>query len=136
MTINFNGNELPADKNNVMLDIDETLKRLPLSIDQNSKGWKIVDPMGKTRMEVHNQPPAIKHWSDLIPAPPEALNATIYPDGLTSVPLESYDMFKPSQHGFFPLAYIEREDDLTGQRLPSMLLQMKKLLEQGNVLRL
>jgi len=108
LTINFNGDELPVDKNNVMLDIDETLKQLPLSIDQNSKGWKILDPMGKTRMEIHNQPPAIKHWSDLIPPPPEAFNATIYPDGLTSVPFESYDMFKPSQHESFPLAYVER----------------------------
>ena len=59
-------------------------------------------------MEIHNQSPAIKHWSDLIPAPPETLNAIIYPDGLTSVPLEAYDMFKPSQHESFPLAYIER----------------------------
>jgi alpha-D-xyloside xylohydrolase len=60
-------------------------------------------------MEINIQPPAIKHWSDLIPAPPEVLDATIYPDGLTSVPLESYDIFKPSQHESFPLAYIERE---------------------------
>ncbi len=89
LTINFNGNELPTDKNNVMLDIDETLKQLPLSIDKNSKGWKVLDPKGKTRMEINNQSPVIKHWSDLIPAPPETLNAIIYPDGLTSVPLEA-----------------------------------------------
>jgi alpha-D-xyloside xylohydrolase len=109
LTINFNSNELPALENNVMLDIDETLKRLPLSVDKNSNGWMVVDPMGKTRMEINVQFPAIKHWSDLIPAPPEALNATIYPDSLTSVPIEPYDIFKPSQHESFPLAYIERE---------------------------
>jgi len=109
LTINFNSNELPAVEKNAMLDIAETLKRLPLSVDKNSKGWKVVDPMGKTRMEINIQSPAIKHWSDLIPAPPEALNATIFPDGLTSVPLEPYDMFKPSQHESFPLAYIERK---------------------------
>jgi len=108
LTINFNGNELPVVKNNAMLNVDEALKQLPLSVEKNSKGWKVIDPMGKTRMQVHNQSPVIKHWSDLIPAPPEALNATIYPDGLTSVPLEAYDMFKPSQHESFPLAYIER----------------------------
>jgi len=109
LTLNFNSNELPAIENNSMLEIDETLKRLPLSIQKNSKGWKVVDLMGKTRMEINIQPPDIKHWSDLIPAPPEALNATIYPDGLTSVPLEPYDIFKPSQHESFPLAYVERE---------------------------
>lgn len=108
LTINFNGNELPVIKNNVMLDINETLKQLPLSVEKDSEGWKVIDPMGKMRMKINSQSPAIKHWSDLIPAPPEALNATIYPDGLTSVPLESYDMFKPSQHESFPLAYIER----------------------------
>ena len=109
LTINFNSNELPAVENNSMLDIDKTLKRLPLSIQKNSKGWKIVDLRGKTRMEINIQPPAIKHWSDLIPAPPGTLDATIYPDGLTSVPLEPYDIFKPSQHESFPLAYVERE---------------------------
>ncbi len=109
LTINFNSNELPTVENNAMLDIDERLNRLPLSVAKNSKGWKVVDPMGKTRMEIDIQTPDIKHWSDLIPAPPKALNATIYPDGLTSVPLEPYDIFKPSQHGSFPLAYVERE---------------------------
>jgi len=108
LAINFNSNDLPVVKNNVMLNVDETLKRLPLSVEKNSKGWKVIDAAGKTRMEIDHQPLSIKHWSDLIPAPPEALNATIYPDGLTSVPFESYDMFKPSQHESFPLAYIER----------------------------
>jgi len=108
LTINFNGDELPVDKNNVMLDIGETLKRLPLSVEENSNGWKVIDAAGKTRMQIDKQPLSIKHWSDLIPAPPEALNATIYPDGLTAIPFESYDMFKPSQHESFPLAYIER----------------------------
>jgi alpha-D-xyloside xylohydrolase len=92
-----------------MLELDETVKRLPLSVEKNPKGWKVVDPLGRTRMVIITQPPAIKHWSDLIPAPPETLNATIYPDGLTSVPLEPYDIFKPSQHESFPLAYVEHE---------------------------
>lgn len=107
LTINFNGNELPAD-NNVMLEIDEMLKRIPLSVDEDFKGWKVVDSMGKVRMEINTQLPAIKHWSDLIPAPPEALDATVYPDGTTPVPFESYDIFKPGQHESFPLAYVER----------------------------
>lgn len=69
LTISFNSNELPSVENTVMLDMDETLKRLPFSVEKNSKGWKVVDRMGKTRMEINMQPPAIKHWSDLIPAP-------------------------------------------------------------------
>src|SRR6266545_2552176 len=60
LTINFNGNELPVVKNNAMLNVDEALKQLPLSVEKNSKGWKVIDPMGKTRMEVHNQSPVIK----------------------------------------------------------------------------
>lgn len=108
LTINFNSNEMPADENNPMLDIAEVLKRVPLSVDQSPEGWKLLDPTGKSRMEINTQSPVIKHWSDLIPPPPEAFNATIYPDGLTAVSLEPYDMFKPSQHESFPLAYVER----------------------------
>jgi alpha-D-xyloside xylohydrolase len=109
LTINFNSNELPSIENNSMLEIDQTLTRVPLSIQKNSKGWKVIDLMGKTRMEINSQHPDIKHWSDLIPSPPETLYATIYPDGSTAVRLEPYDMFKPSQHESFPLAYVERE---------------------------
>jgi len=108
LTINFNRDEIPVDSNNVMLDIDEKVKRLPLSLDQDSKGWKIVDPYGQIRMEINTQPAPVKHWSDLIPAPPETLEATIYPDGLTAVPLEAYDIFRPELRGSFPLAYVER----------------------------
>jgi alpha-D-xyloside xylohydrolase len=108
LTINFNDSEMPADENNPMLEMAGSLKQVPLSVAKNSDGWRLLDAAGKTRMEINNQSPAIKHWSDLIPAPREALNATIYPDGLTSVPLEPYDMFKPSQHESFPLAYVER----------------------------
>jgi alpha-D-xyloside xylohydrolase len=108
LTINFNGSEMPADENNPMLEMAGSLKRLPLSVAKNSDGWRLLDATGKTRTEINPQSPAIRHWSDLIPAPPEALSATIYPDGLTSVPLEPYDMFKPSQHESFPLAYVER----------------------------
>lgn len=41
--------------------------------------------------------------------PPEALNATIYPDGLTSVQLEPHDILKPSQHESFALTYVGRK---------------------------
>src|SRR5688500_15791496 len=109
LTINFNGDDLPDVKDNVMLDIHETLKQLPLSVENDPEGWKIIDPMGKVRMKIDNQSPVIKYWSDLIPAPPQALMATIFPDGRTAIPLETYDMFKPSQHESFPLAYIERD---------------------------
>ncbi|MBN1451661.1 MAG: alpha-xylosidase [Anaerolineales bacterium] len=108
LTINFNSNEFPVVDNNVMLDIDDKVERLPLSVNKDSQGWKVVDSTGKTRMEIKTQAPTIKHWSDLIPAPPETLNATIYPDGSTSVLLEPYDVFKPEQRESFPLAYIER----------------------------
>ena len=109
LTINFNSNELPVVDNNVMLDIDDKVERLPLSINENSQGWIVVDSTGNMRMEIKTKTPTIKHWSDLIPAPPETLNATIFPDGSTSVLLEPYDIFKPEQRESFPLAYIERK---------------------------
>ena len=109
LTINFNGNEFLAVDNNVMLDIDSKVERLPLSVHEDSQGWKIIDPSGKTRMEILSKSPTIKYWSDLIPAPPQTLEAVIYPDGLTPVALESYDIFKPCEHESFPLAYVERE---------------------------
>ena len=108
LTVDLNGNG-PALPNSVMLEMDERVQRVPLSVEKHSTGWQIVDPIGMTRMEINTQAPAINHWSDLIPGPPPALQATIYPDGRTAVPFESYDMFKPSQHESFPLAYIERD---------------------------
>jgi alpha-D-xyloside xylohydrolase len=112
LTMDFNGDDLPADEENPMLEMDAALSRQPLSIDKTAHGWNLLDPAGKTRMTINTQVAAIQHWSDLIPAPPEALDATICPDGLTAVPLAPYDMFKPSQHESFPLAYVER-----GQRV-------------------
>ncbi len=109
LTINFNGDEFLAVDNNVMLDIDDKVERLPLSVNEDSQGWKVIDSNGKTRMEIKAISPTIKYWSELIPAPPQTLEAIIYPDGLTPVPLESYDIFKPSEHESFPLAYIERD---------------------------
>ncbi len=109
LTINFNGNEFLAVDNNVMLDIDDKVERMPLSVNEDSQGWKVIDPTGKTRMEIGSKSPTIKYWSDLIPAPTQTLEAVIYPDGLTPVSLESYDIFKPCEHESFPLAYVERE---------------------------
>ena len=83
LTIDFDRNELPVVDNNVMLDIDDKVKRVLLSVDKDSEGWKVIDSAGKTRMKINTQSPGIKHWSDLIPAPPETLNTTIYPDGST-----------------------------------------------------
>jgi alpha-D-xyloside xylohydrolase len=109
LTINFKKSELPVIEKNVMLDIDDKIKRAPLSVNKDSQGWKVIDSSGKTRMEIKTQAPEIKYWSDLIPAPPETLNTTLYPDGSTPVLLEPYDIFKPELHESFPLAYIERE---------------------------
>jgi alpha-D-xyloside xylohydrolase len=108
LTIDFKGNEPPTN-NNVMLNINDKVERSPLLASKDSKGWKITDSTGTTRMEITTTTPPIKHWSDLIPAPLETFNATIYPDGLTPVPFESYDIFKPGQHESFPLAYVERD---------------------------
>jgi alpha-D-xyloside xylohydrolase len=106
LTIDFKNGELPS-INTEMLDIDKKLQQMPLSVEEIPEGWRIVDSDGKTRMELNTQSPVIKHWSDLIPAPRETINATIFPDGITPVLLEPYDMFKPEQHESFPLAYVE-----------------------------
>src|ERR1044071_5215764 len=57
LTINFNSNEFPSIENNSMLDIDQTLTRVPLSIQKNSKGWKVLDLMGKNPMEINSKHP-------------------------------------------------------------------------------
>jgi alpha-D-xyloside xylohydrolase len=109
LTIDFNGKELPPISDNVMLDVDPTLERSHLSVEKISAGWKITDELGKTRMEITSETRAIKHWSDLIPGPPPLFNATLFPDGATPVKFEAFDMFKPSQHESFSLAYVERD---------------------------
>jgi alpha-D-xyloside xylohydrolase len=108
LTINFKNQEFPS-INTEMLEIDEKLHRMTLSVADFPEGRRVVDSNGMTRMEINTQPTAIKHWSDLIPAPDAVINATIYPDGITPIQLEPYDIFKPGQHESFPLAYIERD---------------------------
>ena len=56
LTINFNSSKLPDINNNVMLEIDDKVNRLPLSVNKDAKGWKVVDSTGKTRMEINTQP--------------------------------------------------------------------------------
>ncbi len=110
LTLNVKDDKLPDDAANVMLEMAESLNPSALKVQQSDNGWQIVDETGQARLDITCKLPDIQHWSELIPGPAAAFTADVYPDGQTSVPLESYDMFKPNQREAFPLAYVEHEN--------------------------
>ncbi len=61
------------------------------------------------RLRIATSEAPIKHWSDLLPAPPETFDATVYPDGRVGVPFMAYDQFFPAQADSLPLAVVERD---------------------------
>jgi alpha-D-xyloside xylohydrolase len=108
LTIDFSGASLPADADNPMLELHSSLQPEPLRAAATSTGWQLLDPAGKVRLELDTAPAPRRPWSDLIPAPPPTLHATLFPDGNTPVALAADDTFFPKQRDSFGLAYAER----------------------------
>jgi alpha-D-xyloside xylohydrolase len=101
------GAPLPGD-DSVMLEWDPALTPEPLAVRETAAGWDLVDTRGVTRMRLDTREAPVKHWSDLLPAPPETFDATVYPDGQARVPFMACDQFFPAQVDSLPLALIER----------------------------
>jgi alpha-D-xyloside xylohydrolase len=99
--------DLPGDEG-PMLALDKTLTHTPLNVREAANGWEVYDDAGCVRARVRTQPPATRHWSDLLPTPEETLDIDLLPDGQTVVPLMAWDQFVPHKHDAMALAVVER----------------------------
>lgn len=93
---------------NVMLDIDSSLKAIHLSTKRTDAGWDILDTNSAVRMRIKTQDKVSLRWSDLVAPPQDIFEATIYPDGITEVPFMAYDTFFPKQVDSVSLGFIDR----------------------------
>ncbi|MDP4201742.1 MAG: alpha-xylosidase, partial [Bacteroidota bacterium] len=72
--------------------------------------WIVKDSHNQTKAIVSFRQPEISWWSDLVPAPAETIDLTLFPDGVHEVKFSAYDMFSPARHDAFALALVERND--------------------------
>ncbi len=92
-----------------MLCWDPSLELQPLSVRAARPGWEVVDPRGRVRLRLQPGAAPTRHWSDLVPPPPEALAATVLPDGHLALDLWEHDCLYPAHLESMGLGYLERE---------------------------
>ncbi|MBP1675723.1 MAG: Alpha-D-xyloside xylohydrolase [Bacteroidetes bacterium] len=98
-------------ENSEMLELDSRLKKQALSFEKKTDEWIVTDKLGNKRAVLGFQKAKTDVWSDLIPAPDETFFLSLFPDGKKEVALSAYDMFSPTRHDAFALAYVERNGD-------------------------
>jgi alpha-D-xyloside xylohydrolase len=92
-----------------ILQLNKNLAPAPLFVEKAEDRWAINDAQGRLRAVFNFRPPTLDPWSDLQPAPQETLDACFFPDGTHPVKLTDYDMFSPTRHDAFALAFVERD---------------------------
>ena len=93
-----------------MLQVDSQLKHTALAFQKTDVEWIIKDLAGNKKAIISFREPLTNWWSDLVPAPAETIQLCFFPDGKKEVVLSAYDMFSPTRHDAFALAYVERND--------------------------
>ncbi len=94
-----------------MLELDARLKKQVLHFEKNQEEWIVVDESGAKRAVFSFREAQTDWWSDLLPAPAETFFLSLFPDGKKEVALSAYDMFSPTRHDAFALAYVERNGE-------------------------
>ena len=92
-----------------MLQFSDRVQKLPLQVEPGEGEWVIRSSDGICRARINVKEPVLDHWSDLLPAPQETLDLTVYPDGKREIRLAAYDHFSPPRYDGQPLAYCVRE---------------------------
>ena len=92
-----------------MLQFSDRVQKLPLQVEPGEGEWVIRSSDGICRARINVKEPVLDHWSDLLPAPQETLDLTVYPDGKREIRLAAYDHFSPPRYDGLPLAYCVRE---------------------------
>lgn len=93
-----------------MLEMDARLQPTALSFEKTEFEWIIKDAAGNKKAVIDFQEPKTDWWSDLVPGPGETIQLSFIPDGKKEIALSAYDMFSPTRHDAFALAYVERND--------------------------
>jgi alpha-D-xyloside xylohydrolase len=97
-------------EDSLMLELDARLTPNPLHVEKTVQEWIVRDSHNQTKAIVSFRQPEISWWSDLVPAPAETIDLTLFPDGVHEVKFSAYDMFSPARHDAFALALVERND--------------------------
>ena len=97
-------------ENSEMLEMDVKLQKTPLIFAKNDLEWIISDTEGNKKAVIGFYTPEIDWWRDLVPAPAETIDIKFFPDGKKEVALSAYDMFSPTRHDAFALAFVERNN--------------------------
>lgn len=92
-----------------MLQFSDRVQKLPLQVEAGEGEWVIRSSDGVCRARINVKEPVLDPWSDLLPAPQETLDLTVYPDGKREIRLAAYDHFSPLRYDGLPLAYCVRE---------------------------
>lgn len=95
-------------ESSVMLEPDNRLQKQMLRIEILPEKWVVKDENNNKRAIFSFSEANIDWWSDLLPAPAETFFLSLFPNGKKEVILSAYDMFSPSRHDAFALAYVER----------------------------
>jgi alpha-D-xyloside xylohydrolase len=98
-------------ENSEMLELDSCLKKQALSFEKKPEEWIVKDESGNKRAVFGFCEAKTDWWSDLIPAPAETLFLSFFPDGKKEVALSAYDMFSPTRHDAFALAFVEKNGE-------------------------
>ena len=93
-----------------MLQFSDRVQKLPLQVEAGEGEWVIRSSDGVCRARINVKEPVLDPWSDLLPAPQETLDLTVYPDGKREIRLAAYDHFSPPRYDGLPLAYCVREE--------------------------
>lgn len=107
LTVALEGEALGHDS--PMLELDASVAPVSLAVVATDAGWDVRDGSGALRARVNTGPPATRHWSDLLPGPEQTLDLTLYPDGVTPIPVSAYDQFFRRKHESMALAYVARD---------------------------
>ncbi len=93
-------------KDSVMLEMDESLQRVPLQVEENETSWVIKDSKNRIRARFEKKRPATEGWSDLIRPAFDSLRGEFYPDGNVKTVLSGEDQFFPEKVESLPLGYL------------------------------
>jgi len=104
------GIDTPIIEDSEMLELAPELKNSSLSFEKNKLEWIVSDQKGNKKAIISFRQPEIDWWSDLLPAPDETIQLSFFPDGKKEVALSAYDMFSPTRHDAFAMAFVERNE--------------------------
>lgn len=100
-----------VDEDSPMLQLSPDLTKQPLFFRKENEAWIIEDSQYNKKASIDFKKPEIEWWSDLQPAPEETIYLSFFPEGDKEIKIAAYDMFSPTRHDAFALAYVEKNGE-------------------------